>query len=597
MDVKLMREIEQARQAVARDPQDQKALKYLANLYMLQGQYKEVLVLSERMLIVDPQNYEALYMAAMAYFYLDDAATAFELALQVVKIKPDYIGAYMSMAFYYGQKSMLREKMAMLEKVVCLGEKIYGSSFENDLVSEAWLQLAIAHVALGNISACKKAYLKRGVTKKLLAEKCKAYSSYLMCSNYDAALSNAEMLAEHKKYNDFFKDVKPYPQAKPVLKKKLRIGYISPDFYEHVVMYFAEPLLWNYNPEKFAVFCYRKGKKDEKTAQLCNAPGTVWRDITKLEPAAAAKLIYDDKIDILVDLAGHTADNCLPVLAYKPAPLQISGIGYFSTTGLAAVDYFLTDVYVDPTGCNDACFTEKLLRLPHTHWCYAKKKEVPDCAEAPYKKNGYVTFCSFNTFAKITDPMLRLWWRILQAVPESRLVLKSKVFENFYGIQVVSVRLGRLGFDLSRVLFRPATRTYMQEYLEMDIALDTSPYVGGATTCEALFMGVPVVTLAGERHGSRFGYSMLKNIGLEECIARTEDEYVAKAVALANAGQRLNSLHEGRLREMMLASPLMDARSYMHDLEAAYAEMWHKAAAACPLAQNTSLEYNTVNSY
>ncbi len=275
MGNKVIHELGEVMTAWERSSQGQRGLKQLANSYILKRQYKEVVAITERMLLMEPQNYEALYLAAAAYSYLNNAQKAFELAQQVVKIKPDYIGAYMFMAFYYGKKSMLREKMGMLEKVVCFGEKLYGGSFENDLVSEAWLQLAIVHLALGNISACKKAYLKRGVTEKRLAKKCKSYSSYLMCSNYDVALSDVEMLAEHKKYNEFFVDIKPYHQVKSGFKKKLRIGYISPDFYEHVVMYFTKPLLWGYNPKKFEVFCYRKGESDEKTAQLCKAPE--WR--------------------------------------------------------------------------------------------------------------------------------------------------------------------------------------------------------------------------------------------------------------------------------------------------------------------------------
>lgn len=566
----------------------QQEWKRLANEYLQCKNYLQVIAVTEKLIKLDKSNYEALYMQAAAYLYLDENEKAFELAKKVVEINPHYIGAYMAMAFYYDKKLLLQENIAVLEKVIRLNEnksKITsgGSHVECDLVSQAWQQLAVSNLLLGNISVAQKAYLKASEMKQGFIGKVEEYSGYLMCTNYDLTFSDEAMFYEHSKFNQFFSNIKEYEHSNIQKKSKLRIGYISPDFRQHAVVFYCYAFLSYYDKEKFEIVCYYKGESDITTEQL-KSFGVEWYDIQTLNTEETARKIYADKIDILVELAGHTAQNCLPVLAYKPAPIQVCGIGYFNTTGLKAIDYFFTDINVDPIGTNDVFFTEQLLRLPTTHWCYTKRLDVPDCEETPYMKNQYITFGSFNNFSKTTDDMLLLWKKILKQVPNSRIVFKSKVFGSEYGCSIIKTRLMRLGFDLVQIQFRPSTASHMQEYLDLDIALDTYPYVGGVTTCEALYMGVPVITLAGRRHGARFGYSMLKNLNLEECIAYDKNEYVKKAIVLANNIPRLNSLHKIKLRQMMIESPLMDGKQYMSDLEQVYQKIWDK------LVKNRSVE-------
>ncbi len=577
MDDEVAKEVMVLNQYIKVKPKDKTALKRLANLYMMSKEYEKVLEITDKMIQLDKFDYEAMYMASAAHLYLDEDEQAFHLAKKVTEIKKDYIGAYMAMAFYYDKKLLLKENIDTLQKVVSLIERKnkHGlRSMEYDLFSQAWQQLGASNLVLGNIAETKKAYLKASEIKNDLIGKSAEYSGYLMCTNYDLSMSEQEMLAEHKKFNAFFTEIPQYQHTDFQSKVKLRIGYISPDFSYHAVVFYCYPLLRSYDKEKFEVVCYHKGKSDMTTEQL-KSFGTVWRDISSLSEAEAAQLIYEDKIDILVELAGHTAHNCLPILAYKPASIQLCGIGYFNTTGLDTVDYFLTDHYVDPIGKNDTYFTEKLLRLPATHWCYTNRLDEPDCQETACIRNHYITFCSFNNFAKTTDQMLMLWKEILTRVPNAKLVLKNKVFESEYGCEQISHRLLQMGLRMEQIEFRASTSNHMQEYLEMDIALDTYPYVGGATTCEALYMGVPVVTLVGNRHGARFGYSMLKNIGFEEGIAYSEQQYVEKAVALAEDIDRLNELHKGLLRKKMLESSLMDGNRYMAALEQAYQKIWN----------------------
>ena len=326
------------------------------------------------------------------------------------------------------------------------------------------------------------------------------YSNYLFNLNYLADISLDEISAEHLKYNDFFQNIKPYKhEFKP--KGKIRVGYISPDLREHVVLNFSYAFFNNYDKSVFEVYCYAYGKEDDYSLDIKNKVDN-WRNITEYSYVEIAELIYQDNIDILVDLAGHTKNNLLPVLAYKPAPIQISGIGYFNTTGLKSVDYYLSDIYCENEGLNDKYFSEKMLILPETHWCYSPLKEFPDINK---KNDEYVVFGSFNNFTKTSDEILLLWKEILQRVDKSKLVLKSNIFSNDYGVKKISNRLINLGFDLERVELRPESRNYLEEYNDINIALDTYPYVGGGTTCEALYMGTPVITLVGDRHGSRFG--------------------------------------------------------------------------------------------
>lgn len=410
-----------------------------------------------------------------------------------------------------------------------------------------------------------------------------AYSNYLFNLHYLSEKHPVQMLTEHKKYNALFDDLVFYEHARKNRHEKIRIGYISPDLRYHVVVFFSYAFFRYYDAENFSVFCYAKCAEDAVSLDIENKVD-VWRNISGCTAAETAQLIYKDEIDILFDLSGHTKGSCLPVMAYRPAPVQISGIGYFDTTGLMTIDYFLADPYTDPPE-NDHMFTEKLLRLPQSHFCYVPPDIMPNCqVQTPASEKGYITFGSFNNFTKTTDEMLILWKSIMQKVPMSRLILKSRVFGSESGKKYVEKRLKGLGFFLERVEMRSETANYLEEYGDIDIALDTYPYPGGGTTCEALYMGVPVITLVGKRHGTRFGYSLLQNAGLEVGCTFSKEEYVQKAVALANDIDTLNQIH-GSLRRKMQASPLMQGRVYMRDLEKLYHRIWEAFLQDLPMDQ------------
>ncbi len=398
------------------------------------------------------------------------------------------------------------------------------------------------------------------------------YSKHLFLRNYrDTSQAQSKELAQ--KYNAFFANVAPLMHNRNRADKKIHVGYISPDFREHAVANFIPPLLQDYDTENFSVTCYSTGRKDLVTAKL-KSFNVGWRDLIGKPPALIANIIADDDVDILVDLSGHSQDSCLPVLAYKPAPVQICGIGYTATTGLAAVDYFLSDKICSPENL-PTNFTEKILRVDPCNLCYAPGfvKDMPALeSSAPVLKNNFVTFGSFNNFAKISDELLYLWRAILERVPDSRLILKNKICSLDEGRELVREKLSKMSFPLNRVELRPYSPDYLEQYREVDIALDTFPYTGGTTTCEALYMGVPVVTLRGKTHGSRFGASILNAADLPELIAQNSMDYVNKAIQLARRTELLAAYHVG-LREHVKNSALMNSAKYIRELEKIYREV------------------------
>ena len=393
-------------------------------------------------------------------------------------------------------------------------------------------------------------------------------------------VSPAEVYRRSLAYERLFADVRPYTHEGRRKKDKIRIGYISGDFREHVMQYFIWPFLAGFDRDDFEVYCYSLGRTDQYT-EFFKTLVTAWRDVSKQAnaPEKIAARIYADEVDILFDLAGHTARSGLPALAWKPAPVQLSGLGYMATTGLSAVDYFVTDRYCDPPGSvGDAYFVEKLLRLT-SQFCYNGYTQLPVSEGAPARRRGYVQFASFNQYLKMTDEMLRVWAEILRRLPTARLLLKNSAYEKKGVVRAAHERMKRVGLDMSRVQFERATRDYMLRYLDVDIALDTFPWPGGGTTCDALYMGVPVVSYYTERHSTRFTYSLLANIGLSDLASETLSDYVETAVMLAENVDLLDALHR-ELRDRMKNSPVMDQVGYIREMEGCYRDIWARYRAA-----------------
>ena len=399
------------------------------------------------------------------------------------------------------------------------------------------------------------------------------YSSILLAQNAQT-VDEEELFRAHLGYARLFDRVPRYTDHVPHAHEKIRVGYISPDFRRNVMQHFVQPLLTAYDRARFEVYAYSTAETPDEVTAALRPHVTVWRDMGGAAPEEIAARIHCDEIDILVDLAGHAAHGALPVLARRPAPVQMMGLGYMATSGLSEVDAFLTDEACDPVGgASEKYFTERLIRLP-SQFVYVPRAGLPAAAGTPAKKRGHILFGVFNQYRKFTDDMLLLWREILARVPRAQLLLKTQIFFAPAMAEEARERLLQIGFDPARVILEPATTDYMERYLDVDIALDTYPWPGGGTTCDALYMGVPVVTMFGARRSTRFSYALLHHVGLESCAVQAPEDYVKRAAALAGDLDGLDRMHK-ELRTRMERSAIMDQQGYMKALERAYEDALH----------------------
>jgi len=354
-------------------------------------------------------------------------------------------------------------------------------------------------------------------------------------------------------------------------QRRLRIGYVSADFFGHAASDFIHSFLPQHRRESFDIHCYANAPLPQDAQALY---GHSWRDISRLDDAQAAGLIEADGIDILVDLSGHTRGNRLLVFAHRPAPLQLTFLGYPNSTGMRAMDYRLTDACGDPPGMSEVRYRERLLRLPHSVWCYRPPEDdMPDAGPLPAARKGCITFGSMNNVAKLNPGLIDLWAELLRQVPHARLLLAT--IAPGQTRERLLRRFAELGVDAQRIDFsaRLPKRDFRALHREVDIALDAWPCNGGATTCETLWLGVPVVSLAGEDFRSRAGLSLLSAIGLPQLVAGDRAGYLAIAAGLAGDLAGLQRLRAS-LRERMRASPLCDAPAYTAALEQIYRDIW-----------------------
>jgi protein O-GlcNAc transferase len=411
------------------------------------------------------------------------------------------------------------------------------------------------------------------------------HSNLLFTLNLVPGLEPAAVAAEHRHWASLHS----FPGSAEICgrehdfspQRRLRVGYVSPDFVHHAVTYFFEPVLDGHDSTQFETICYSDAPLADKMTKRLRRQAGRWRDSSRLSDSQLEDQIRRDKIDILVDLAGHTAGNRLTVFSRRPAPVQVTWLGYPNTTGLDQIDYRLTETVCDPPGQTEAWHSEKLFRLPGPFSCYRPPAESPAVGPLPGMSAGMVTFGCFNNIAKMHSGTFRRWARILRGAPGSRLLLKSRGLSDPATVEAMREQFDGLGVAGSRIEFDGedlSVQRHLALYHRVDIALDTDPYNGTTTTCEALWMGVPVVTLAGRTHASRVGASLLGHLGLLEGIASSEDDYVSMAWAYASDLPRLAALRRG-LRQSMRKSPLCDETGFVRDLEAGFRRMWTERCA------------------
>lgn len=407
-----------------------------------------------------------------------------------------------------------------------------------------------------------------------------AHSNLIMLLGYSAEVPHEVLVDQARQFD---RDI-----AAPLLRRRefanlpnpdrrLRVGYVSGDFRDHPVNYFFEPLLQHHQRCDFEFFAYANMHAEDSITARLKARFDHWRNIRALNDDAAADLIEADGIDILVDMSGHMAANRLLIFARKPAPVQITWLGFTTTTGVSAIDYRITDPYVDPPGMTEHFNTETLWRLPATFCCYQPRTDIAAPIDHPPRDdNGYTTFGCFNNFTKVTDRTLKCWAEILSRIPDARLLLEIVGIDSEGFRRETEARMARLALPLDRVILEPRKRSNQYVlYNRIDIALDPFPFTGGTTTLDALWMTVPVVSLAGKYFTARMGVTILNNLGLPELIVQDEGAYVELAVALAKDASKLRAIR-GNLRQQMSASRMMDFAAFARDMETAYRGMWRQ---------------------
>jgi protein O-GlcNAc transferase len=527
-------------------------------------------------------------------------AEAVDAYRQAIRLNADYAPAHFNLGAVLVKCGKLSEALVAFQEAV----RLRSDDFEaianlgavwNDLghVSEAIeaCRRAIAinpnsYAAHGNLAVClqsqgrlDEAIESYRTATGLSPDNAAQHSNLLYVLNYhpdyDAPSIFGEHLAWARRHADPHSDrCLPHTNDRSPARR-LRVGYVSSHFRVHAVNSFSEGILASYDHNAFEVFCYSDvapGLHDATTARLM---GNVdhWRDIAGRDDEQVSAMIRGDRIDILVDLTGHIGGNRLLVFARKPAPVQVTYIGYQNTTGMKAMDYRLTDAWADPPGMTDSFYSERLVRLPRAFFCYLPSPDAPPVSRLPSIANDYTTFGSFNSFAKITPQVLAAWADVMTQVPNSRLILLAPVTD--WLRQYVAQSFEQHGVDSQRVEL--CNRRPLAEYLDLvghvDLALDPFPFNGHTTTCDALWQGVGVVTLAGKTYASRFGSTALVALGLNDLIANTQQEYIDSAVRLAKDRQRLQYLRMN-LRDMMRNSAILDGPGFTRNLENVYREMW-----------------------
>lgn len=508
-----------------------------------------------------------IYAKALAEYKAKNFSKAIEHQNKVKKINPAWTKNLLLEAYIYREQNLHLQEIATLENF--LPKIDLSIESEKDLAAVGYSLLGAAYRMISKPESAVKFFLRSAELESNFEKSCAEISNAIFSANDCENFSAGDFERLYRIYREKISDIKQFPK-KFYNHAKIKIGYLSADFCEHPVTNFILSLIVGRDKNNFEIYCYSAGTARDWITEKIISEVDGWRDISAVENFRAAEMIRADEIDILFDLSGHTSGNKLLIAAYRPAPVQISGIGYMNSTGLNCFDYFLTDK--NCIGDWENFFVEKAVALSRSHFCYTPLKKFPAPSDAPCVEKNFVTFGCFNNFSKVTDKILSAWREILSRTPQSRLILKHKIFDNAEGKNFVRERLKKLDFDLSAVEMRGYGKNYLAEYAEIDIALDTFPYTGGLTTCEALNCGVPVISLYGDRHGTRFGLSILKNVGLEGLAVSSVEEYIERAVGLAAYRELLSVLHKN-LPAMLKNSALMDVENYVREVEEKYFEM------------------------
>lgn len=492
---------------------------------------------------------------------------------EAVRLQTDHVDALQGMGQVQGKLRQYQASLASLKRAIAL----------DPMHVDAWIDLGNVHKDVGDLDEALRCFEH---ADQFAPQRLDVLSNWLMLSNYALTVPRHRRIERARQYGERIRaQVTRAPLRRQTWDpdKVLRVGLVSGDLRRHPVGYFLDSVMQALKQQagdRLELFGYPTQPLSDALTQRLQSCCKAWHPITGLDDAQAAQLIADDEVDILMDLSGHTAHTRLSVLAWRPAPVQVSWLGYFATTGVQEVDHFLSDPWSTPPEFQQD-FTEHLWLLPETRLCFSPPESAPDVAELPALGKGWVTFGCFNNLTKLNDEVLRLWAAILQEVPESRLYLKAPQLDDAQVHDRLMRRLLGLGIDAHRLILEGNSPRdeYLRAYHQVDIGLDPFPFTGGTTTAESLWMGVPVLTLRGESLVARQGVSMMMNLGMSEWVADDAQAYKRQAVSFASDLAALSTLRKG-LRERARCSPLFDAPRFARHFEAALRAMWQQRCAS-----------------
>ncbi|HAX78233.1 MAG TPA: hypothetical protein DCY88_21040, partial [Cyanobacteria bacterium UBA11372] len=611
-DGKLDLAIASYQQALKLDPDYINAHLNLGNALQQQGKFAQAIECLEQVIQRQPNYADAYSSLAHAYKAQENLEAAINCYQKAIELQPDSASAHCNLGIALQAQGNLPAASQSYQRALQIDSGYWlalinlGDIWRN----QGYPTLAINYYrqALGinpgnqagkiNLASALK---DRGavneaiaMSRQILAENpslVHAHQNLLLYLHYSQDVEPSAIYEEHKswakRHASLLGENLDYSAIARIPEKLLRIGYVSGDFLTHSVSFFFEPLLTAHNQRDFEVICYANNNKSDATTARLRKCAEGWREIYNLNDEQFAALVIQDKIDILVDLSGHTNGNRLLAFARKIAPIQVSYIGYPNTTGIDTIDYRITDNRADPEGQTEHLYSEQLIRLPHGFLCYQPPQNYPDVSSSPLLEKGYITFGCFNNLSKVNPQLISYWANILKNVPESRMLIKSWTLSDSGMRDELHRLFQQQGIEPNRIELSgwiAAKNEHLSLYDRVDIALDTFPYNGTTTTCEAMWMGVPVISLAGKSHVSRVGVSLLSSVGLEELIAQSAPEYIQKAVNLANNKNKLQQLRAS-LRSRMQAAPLTNASLIAQSLETAYRQMWRRWCDSLPVAE------------
>lgn len=552
------------RRVLAIDPNIADAHSRLGDILLRSGNAESGAASFRRYIELKPHDHRGYNNLALALANLGRADEAIVYLKQALTLKPDYAEAYNTLGLAYEQIGKKDDAADSYTKAVSLKPDF----------ADAWSNLGTNLTEAGRADEAIEALRQSLAVRPNSAQ---VHSNLLLTLNYTSRLTPKQVLEEHKHWAARFAGSEK-PKTRTLDRRPdrvLKIGYISADFRGHTVSGFIETLLTHHDRKNFHITAYANLPRPDETTERMKQQADEFRMIVGLSDTAADDLIRSDAIDILIDLSGHTAGNRMELLARKPAPLQMTLFGYPNTTGLEAVDYRITDEIADPPGMTESLSVEKLLRVQGLAWVYKPPVDAPPLSSLPALVNPSLTFGCLNNPAKVSDLCLETWAKLLAAIPHSRLVLLAG--QSARGAQRLTERFLAAGVSRDRLelVFRLPPKDYFEAYQLMDLTLDPFPYNGGVTTCDSLWMGVPVLTVAGDSYVSRQGASIMTHVGLSEFIAENPSHLIELAKTWANNKEWLADIRLG-LRRLMTNSPIADGVRYVRALEAALRTAWLK---------------------